>query len=52
MKQQLSYGDKCIIARNENEIRVLQVKVAKALRDIEDLRKKNREIIGRNTDEN
>lgn len=52
MKQQLSYGDKCIIARNENEIRVLQVKVAKALRDIEDLRKQNREIIGRNTDEN
>lgn len=47
MNKQLSYGDKCIIARNENEIKVLRVIVAKALRDIKDLRKQNREILGR-----
>ena len=47
MKQQLSYGDKCIIARNENEIKVLQVNIARALKDIRELRKQNREIKGR-----
>ena len=43
----LSYGDKCIIARNENEIKVLQVRVAHILRNIKELRKQNREIKGR-----
>lgn len=47
MKSQLTYGDKCIIARNENEIKELQVKVANAMRDIKELRKQNREILGR-----
>ena len=39
MKAELTYGDKCIIARNENEIRQLQA--------IKDLIKQNREILGR-----
>ena len=43
----LSYGDKCIIARNENEIKVLQVRIAHILQDIKELRKQNREIKGR-----
>lgn len=47
MKPNLTYGDKCIIARNENEIKVLQVRVAHTLKDIKDLRKQNREILGR-----
>ena len=47
MNKQLSYGDKCIIARNENEIKALQVRVAHALKDIKELRKQNREILGR-----
>ena len=51
MKLTLSYGDKCIISRNENEIRELQDKKARVIRNIDgaikDLIKQNREILGR-----
>ena len=51
MKTELSYGDKCIIARNENEIRDLQAMKARVIKNtneaIKDLIKQNREILGR-----
>ena len=51
MKTELSYGDKCIIARNENEIMELQAMKAGVIknidRDIKSLIKQNREIKGR-----
>lgn len=47
----LSYGDKCIIARNQNEIKDLQEYLKKIVdmtsEAIEELRKQNRQIIGR-----
>lgn len=51
MKAELTYGDICIIIRNENEIRELQDKKARVIRNIDeaikDLIKQNREIKGR-----
>lgn len=47
MKGELTYGDKCIIARNENEIKVRQVRLVEELKAIKELRKQNREIKGR-----
>lgn len=51
MKTELTYGDKCIIARNQNEIRDLQQLRERIIKDtdeaISDLRKQNREILGR-----
>ena len=43
----LSYGDKCIIARNENEIKAKQQALQAIVKDIADLAKQNREIKGR-----
>ena len=47
----LSYGDQCIIARNQNEIRDLEQMKNRLIKDIDeavsDLRKQNREILGR-----
>lgn len=43
----LSYSDKRIIHRNEQEIKALQARVTHALKDIKELRKQNREILGR-----
>lgn len=47
----LTYGDKCIISRNENEIRELQAMKARVIETtneaIKDLIKQNREILGR-----
>ena len=51
MKPTLSYGDECIISRNENEIRKLQVLKLRVIKDIDEdiksLAKQNREILGR-----
>lgn len=51
MRPTLSYGDKCIIARNENEIRELQAMKTRVIENtneaIKDLIKQNREILGR-----
>lgn len=51
MKAELSYGDRCIIARNENEIRELQAMKARVIENaneaIKDLIKQNRELKGR-----
>ena len=51
MKTELTYGDKCIIARNENEIRDLQEMKQRVIKNTEDaiaeLIKQNREIKGR-----
>ena len=51
MKSTLSYGDKCIISRNENEIRALQDMKARVIKNTDDaiksLIKQNREILGR-----
>lgn len=51
MKVELTYGDKCIVARNENEIKDLQQLRQRILNDtnqaIAELRKQNREILGR-----
>ena len=43
----LSYGDKCIIVRNENEIKAKQQALQAIVKDIADLAKQNREIKGR-----
>lgn len=37
-----------LIRQNEQEIKVRQVRVAKELREIEKIRKQNRELLGRN----
>lgn len=51
MKNNLTYGDQCIIARNQNEIRDLEQMRQRLIKDIDkavsDLRKQNREILGR-----
>lgn len=47
MKHNLTYGDRCIITRNENEIKVRQIRVLNELKEIKELRKQNREILGR-----
>lgn len=51
MKAELSYGDRCIIVRNENEIRELQAKKNRVIENtneaIKDLIKQNRELKGR-----
>ena len=51
MDKRLSYGDQCIIARNQNEIRDLEKMRNRLIKDIDeavsDLRKQNREILGR-----
>ena len=51
MDKRLSYGDQCIIARNQNEIRDLEKIRNRLIKDIDeavsDLRKQNREILGR-----
>lgn len=47
MKTELTYGDKCIIARNQNEIKVRQIRIMNELKQIEELKKQNREILGR-----
>jgi hypothetical protein len=47
----MTLGDKCIIAKNENEIRELQALKARVINNtdeaIKELRKQNREIKGR-----
>ena len=47
----LSYGDKCIIIRNENEIKELQRLKATVIKNtdeaIKELRNQNRELKGR-----
>ena len=51
MKSTLSYGDKCILSRNENEIRELQAMKNRVIENtneaIKSLIKQNREILGR-----
>ena len=47
MENKLSYSDHLIIARNQNEIKVRQIRVMNELKQIEELRKQNREILGR-----
>ena len=47
MENKLSYSDNLIIARNQNEIKVRQIRVMNELKQIEELRKQNREILGR-----
>ena len=47
MKEQLSSSDKRIIARNEEEIKFLQIRLAQIMKDIEALEKQNRELKGR-----
>jgi len=47
MKNSLTYSDNLIIARNQNEIKVRQIRVLKELKAIDELRKQNREILGR-----
>ena len=51
MGTKLSYGDKCILSRNENEIKELQAMKARVIANIEqaikELIKQNREILGR-----
>lgn len=51
MKQKLTYSDNLIIVRNQNEIRDLQQYRERLIKDtdeaISDLRKQNREILGR-----
>lgn len=37
-----------LIRQNEQEIKVRQLRVAKELREIEKLRKQNRDLLGRN----
>lgn len=51
MKQSLTYSENLIIARNQNEIRNLEQYRKELIRNvneaISDLRKQNREILGR-----
>ena len=51
MINKLTYSEQCIIARNENEIRdlvALKKRIVEELdKDINELRKQNREIKGR-----
>lgn len=51
MQNSLSYGDQCIVVRNQNEIRDLEQLRQKVLKNtdeaISELRKQNREILGR-----
>ena len=47
MKKKLSRGSELIVIRNENEIRFLQKQIKSLMKDIDDLRKQNRDIKGR-----
>lgn len=47
MKKPLTFGDSCIIARNENEIRELITAKKKIEKDIKELRKQNRALKGK-----
>lgn len=44
MKVELTYGDKCIIARNENEVRELRELIRSINKAIKELKKQNRKI--------
>lgn len=51
MKNQLSYSDKLILVRNQNEIREIvnntKAYISQTKKDISDLREQSREILGR-----
>ena len=47
MKKKLSRGSELIVIRNENEIRFIQKQIKSLVKDIDDLRKQNRDIKGR-----
>lgn len=44
MKVELTYGDRCIIARNENEISELREVIRRTNKAIKEIKKQNRKI--------